>query len=90
VPALKAVNPGVDPRKLQLGQKIKVPAPAPVAAGTPTAHDASVYVVKSGDFLGRIATKHKTTVARLREVNGLSSDRIRVGQKLKLPPEARH
>ena len=89
VAALKATNPGVDPRKLQLGQKIKVPAPAPTAAGTPSAHDVSTYIVKSGDYLGKIATKHKTTVARLREVNGLTSDRIRVGQKLKLPPEAR-
>ena len=89
VTALKAANPGVDPRKLQLGQKIKVPAPKPTAAGRPAAHDASTYVVKSGDYLGKIAQKHKTTVARLREVNGLTSDRIRVGQKLKLPPEAR-
>jgi LysM repeat protein len=89
VSALKATNPGVDPRKLQLGQKIKVPAPAPSAAGRPDAHDSSAYVVKSGDYLGKIAKQHNVTVARLREVNGLNSDRIRVGQKLKLPPEAR-
>jgi peptidoglycan endopeptidase LytF len=89
VTALKATNPGVDPRKLQLGQKIKVPAAAPAAAGRPEAHDSSAYVVKSGDYLGKIAKRHNVTVARLREVNGLTSDRIRVGQKLKLPAEAR-
>ena len=86
--ALKAANPGVDPRKLQLGQKIKVPAGAPAPAGSPAAHDESAYIVKSGDFLGRIAAKYGTTVARIREVNGLDSDRIRVGQRLKIPPKS--
>lgn len=82
--SLKAANPGVDPLKLQLGQKINVPAPA-ASAGVPAGNPGSIYVVKSGDYLGKIATKNNTTVKRLRELNGLSTDRIRVGQKLKLP-----
>ncbi len=82
--ALKAANPGVDPLKLQLGQTLNVPAPAP-RTGAPAGNPGSIYVVKSGDNLGKIAIRHKTTVSRLRELNGLSSDRIRVGQKLKVP-----
>jgi len=86
--ALKEANPGVDPRRLQLNQELKIPAPRMSPAAAPVANDSSVYQVKSGDMLGKIARKFKTTVDRLRQVNGLTSDRIRVGQKLKLPPEA--
>ena len=82
--AIKEVNPGVDPTKLQLGQKINVPAPAASATARPRP-TGSTHVVKSGDTLGRIARKHKTTVDRLRAVNGLTSDRILVGQVLRLP-----
>lgn len=42
----------------------------------------TVYVVKSGDTLGHIAQKHRTTVARIKQWNGLTSDRLRIGQKL--------
>jgi LysM repeat protein len=85
--AIQAANPTIDARKLRLGQKVSVP-PAPAAARQVQSNDSSVYVVKSGDMLGKIAQKFKTTVKRLREVNNLPSDRIRVGQKLKLPTEA--
>jgi len=44
-----------------------------------------VYEVKSGDILEKIAKKHKTTVKKIKELNGLKNDRIYVGQKLKLP-----
>lgn len=43
------------------------------------------YVVVSGDSLQKIAKRHHTSVKAIKEANGLSSDRIRVGQKLKLP-----
>lgn len=84
ISALKAANPGVDPTKLQLGHTLTVPAPTPRAGPSAVIPDGT-YVVKSGDYLGKIADKHNTTVQKLREVNGLTSDRIRVGQRLKLP-----
>lgn len=43
------------------------------------------YTVKSGDTLGKIAKKHNTTVAAIKKANGLRSDMIRPGQKLKIP-----
>ena len=46
---------------------------------------ASVYVVKSGDTLARIAHQHHTTSKTLKAINGLNTDSIAVGVKLKLP-----
>ncbi|MDQ1000298.1 LysM repeat protein [Neobacillus niacini] len=44
----------------------------------------SDYVVKSGDYLGKIAKLFSTTVAELISLNGLNSDRIYIGQTLKV------
>lgn len=46
---------------------------------------APVYQVKAGDTLTRIAKTHGTTVKAIEELNGLRSDRINVGEKLKIP-----
>ena len=43
------------------------------------------YVVKSGDVLGTIARKNGISVRQLKDLNGLSSDVIRIGQKLRVP-----
>lgn len=40
------------------------------------------YKVQSGDSLEKIAKKHSMTLAQLKELNGLSSSVIRVGQEL--------
>lgn len=42
------------------------------------------YVVRKGETLSSIARKHGTTVSALRKKNRLRSDKIRVGQRLKL------
>ena len=41
-----------------------------------------VYRVKSGDYLGRIASRHRCTVAQIKRWNNLKSNNIRVGQRL--------
>jgi LysM repeat protein len=45
----------------------------------------AMYEVRPGDTLGKIASAHGTTVELLKKANTLSSDVIRVGQKLKVP-----
>jgi len=45
----------------------------------------TLYVIKSGDTLSRIAKVHGTTVKALKAANGLESDRIVVGARLKIP-----
>jgi LysM repeat protein len=90
VNAIAQQNPNVESTRLQVGQKILVPAPK---AGTPSsvssagsaASGAAVYVVKAGDNLLRIATRQGTTVGALKSANNLRTDRILVGQKLVIP-----
>ena len=43
-----------------------------------------VYVVKSGDYLGKIAEKHGVRVSYIKRWNYMRSDRINIGQKLTL------
>jgi LysM repeat protein len=55
------------------------PKPGPVT-------QPKTYTIVAGDSLSMIAAKFKTTVAKLMELNNLvNSDRIRIGQVLKLP-----
>jgi len=92
--ALKAANPGVDPAKLKVGQKIAIPAggtapgPTGVSAPADTGMGGETYTVKSGDSLTKIAKAHGTTVKAIEAENGMSSTRINVGQKLKIPAKA--
>ncbi|MBR2920265.1 MAG: LysM peptidoglycan-binding domain-containing protein, partial [Kiritimatiellae bacterium] len=58
----------------------KDPAPAKAYTGA-----TKEYIVKNGDTLGGIAIASGLTVRQLKELNGLSKDMIRVGQKLKVP-----
>lgn len=68
---------------------IAQPAVVPAALKTVTSPVISgpetLYVVKPGDSLTRIAKLHQTTVKNLKAVNGLNTDTIAVGAKLKLP-----
>ncbi len=43
------------------------------------------YVVASGDTLSEIAQRYKVSLSSLRSSNGLSSNNIRIGQKLQIP-----
>jgi LysM repeat protein len=101
ITALKEANPGVEPTKLQINQKLHIPAatakvatltPPAGAPGTSAAPESSgsvtVYKVKSGDTLSKIATAHHISVRALRAANNLKSDRITVGQQLKVQAKA--
>ena len=86
-------------QKLKIPGKVDVgAAPEPVKAAAPKkAKTAKAYapysgatkeyVVKSGDTLGSIALGSGISVRQLKELNGLSDERLRIGQKLKIPAE---
>jgi LysM repeat protein len=91
--ALMEANRDVQAKKLQIGQKLQVPAgTAAVAAASATgatadaaAAGSAVCMVKSGDVLLKIAKAHGTTVRKIMALNDLPTPSIRAGQKLKLP-----
>jgi LysM repeat protein len=92
VKAIEAANPGVEPTKLQIGQKLHIPPPAPAAVAAPGSstpgvdtNGAQIYTVKSGDTLIKIAAQFGTTPKAIRTANDLKTDSIKVGQKLKIP-----
>jgi len=99
----------ISPASASLPENVTLPAPAPTSVpqattlpsppaellhpARPLRHAKGGYVVKSGDTLSRIAKAHGTTVKALKAANHLTSDRIFVGEKLKLaqniPPVAK-
>ena len=57
-------------------------APAKAEAAAPD----GVIIVSSGQHLSGIAQRHGVTVAQLREWNKLTSDKVRIGQSLRVQP----
>jgi len=92
IKAIQEANPGVDSAKLKIGQPLKLPAPSSAPASTATTVMATTtgdtYTVKSGDTLTSIAKAHNITLKELRAANNLTTDRIKVGDKLKIPAKA--
>ena len=60
-------------------KKTVTPVNPPPTAGV------AVYSVKTGDTLSRIAKAHGTTVKALKAANHLTTDKISVGEQLKVP-----
>jgi len=87
--AIADANPTVEAAKLRIGQKLHIPAPVarPATPATMVADAANgeMYTVKSGDNLLKIAGQYHTSVKAIRSANSLTTDRITVGQKLKIP-----
>ena len=67
--------------------KTPVKATAKKSAFAPYAGATKEYVVKNGDTLGAIAYGNGINIRQLKELNGLSSDSLKIGQKLKIPAE---
>ena len=82
------------PGKIEIGEQ-KVPEGAfakdtkATAKKTNAAYTGATkeYVVKSGDTLGAIAYGHGINIRQLKALNGLTSDSLKIGQKLKVPAE---
>ena len=82
------------PGKIEIGEQ-KVPegafakpqAQKPTKTYAPYTGATKEYVVKSGDTLGAIAYGNGINIRQLKELNGLTSDSLKIGQKLKIPAE---
>jgi peptidoglycan endopeptidase LytF len=78
---LKRVN-NLTSDMIFVGQSLKVTGES--TAGTTTQSSATTHTVQSGDSLSVIAKKYNLSVTQLKQMNGLTSDNIYVGQTLKL------
>lgn len=80
------------PGKIDVGeQKVKTTpkAAAPKKGYQPYKGETKEYVVKAGDTLGAVAYGNGCNIRQLKELNGLTSDVLRIGQKLKVPAGAK-
>ena len=87
VRALMQVNGLRSPHRIWPGQKLRVPGRGGVSASRSQtlAPGAEVtHRVRSGDSLWRIASRYGTTVNRIKRDNGLSSNLLRPGQRLRI------
>ena len=81
VDRIKAAN-GLRRNTIRVGQELVIPARSSGGAGV---SEGKVHRVRSGDTLSEIARRYGTTVSKLRSANGLTSNRLRIGQELKIP-----
>ena len=96
--ALEAANPGVNPKHLKVKQKLVIPAGGSTPGGITASANTDTtgadtgtgtsYTVKSGDTLHKIAKRFGTSVKAIEAENNLSTTKIKVGQKLKIPGKA--
>jgi len=91
--AIEKANPGIDPDRLKVGQKLVIPEVSGGTTATPAVAGEGEYVIVAGDTFEVIAGKvlgDKKQHKRIAEANpGVDSSRLRIGQKLKLPAGAR-
>ena len=52
-----------------------------------TKSDKIRYRVKSGDYLGKIASRYGVGVSQIKRWNGLKSTKLRIGQRLIIYPK---
>ena len=102
VSELASANKLTKTASLKSGQKLTIPVkaeapmtavasatPAPAApAATAPAVSGNSYTVKSGDSLWKIAKANNVSVAALKQANNLTSDSLKVNQKLTIPTAA--
>ena len=93
--AIADANPGINPTRLKIGDKVKIPPAKTPGAASLNGAAATIggsgdggtktYKVKSGDNLMKIANSFGVTVKQVRAANNLKTDQIKVGQTLKIP-----
>jgi Putative peptidoglycan-binding domain-containing protein len=76
VDAIKRLN-GLTSDLLNIGQILKIPSSAPLPY--------IEYTVQSGDTLWLLARRYQTTVDAIKQMSGITSDLLNIGQVLRIP-----
>ena len=88
--ALLAANGLTATSVIQPGQRLTIPEPRRSRGGSAPPSTAGTYTVVSGDWLGRIASRHGVSLSALLAANGLTATSlIQPGQRLTIPARGR-
>ncbi|WP_050647223.1 N-acetylmuramoyl-L-alanine amidase [Vibrio coralliirubri] len=75
---------------LAIGQVLKIPGSASSSSSSSAVKTKTItHTVKSGEYLGKIASRYKVLVADIKRENRLKSETLRVGQKLRITVEVK-
>ena len=82
--AIKQAN-GMTSDTVVLGKTLVIPGSSGPVKTAPVAAGGKVHVVAKGDTLSRIAAKYGTTADAIKKANGMKSDTVVLGSKLRIP-----
>ena len=75
----------LDSTVIQIGQELIIPKTGMGGGLDTDFYNVVSYKVRRGDTLEKLAQRYHTTVNRIKQVNNLNSNRIKIGQKMKVP-----
>jgi LysM repeat protein len=82
--AIKQAN-GMTSDTVVLNKKLVIPGSSGPVASAPATGGGKVHLVAKGDSLSRIAAKYGTTADAIKKANGMKSDTVVLGTKLRIP-----
>jgi membrane-bound lytic murein transglycosylase D len=92
VTAIRAANNNVNPKRLQIGQRLIIPrsgasptrvaSAAPAGGATASGSGPLTVTVRRGDTLWDISRRYNVTTTQLMQINGLNSSRIHPGDQI--------
>ncbi|NLY46728.1 MAG: LysM peptidoglycan-binding domain-containing protein, partial [Tissierella sp.] len=84
VEAILAINPGINPNNLQIGQRICIPEKGTPSPTCPV--NSFAYTIKQGDTLWNLARTYNTTVEAIMAINpGIDPNNLQIGQVICIP-----
>jgi len=83
VAAIMAINPGIDPNNLQIGQVICIPQAAPPVPPCPNGF---LYTIKAGDTIFKLSQQFGVSVDAIIRANpGIDPNNLQIGQVICIP-----
>ncbi|HHV39530.1 MAG TPA: LysM peptidoglycan-binding domain-containing protein [Tepidimicrobium sp.] len=84
VEAIMAINPGIDPHRLRIGQVICIPSAMPPTR--PPCSNGFYYTIKAGDTFYKLGQQFGVSVDAIMRANpGVDPNRLQIGQVICIP-----